>query len=293
MSAYQPIAQRQAYVPVRQLCQVLRVAPAAYYAWQRRRQRPQVEPAWQVAVREAFAYHSQRYGTRRLRAEGQAQGHVVGRWRIRRVLHAYGLRAQQPRSFVPRTTDSDPAVRAAPNRLLGQPAPTVPNRVWVGDITYLPRQGGGWRYLAVWLDRCSRKIVGWDVRDTMSEDLVSEALRRALVVRRPPAGLLVHSDQGSQYTATRFKDLIAKHGALQRMSRRGNCSDNAHAESFWSRFKAELLDGGSFPGLTEARLEISHHIAYYNAERRHSALGYCSPNHFETHLQTTSQLCPA
>ena len=221
MSTYEHVAQRAAYVPVRQLCQVLRVAPAAYYAWRHRRQQPVVEPAWQVAVREAFMHHSQRYGTRRLRAEVQAQAHAVGRWRIRRVLKAHSLRAQQPRSFVPRTTNSDPAVRAAPNRLLGQPAPTAPNRVWVGDITYLPRQGSGWLYLAVWLDRCSRKIVGWDVRDTMPEDLVSEALRRALVVRRPPAGLVVHSDQGSQYTATRFRDLVAQHGALQSMSRRG------------------------------------------------------------------------
>ena len=233
------------------------------------------------------------YGTRRLRAEVKAQGHQVGRWRIRRVLKAHGLRAQQPRSFVPRTTDSEPAVRAAPNRLLGQPAPIAPNRVWVGDITYLPRQGGGWLYLAVWLDRCSRKIVGWDVRDTMPEDLVSKALRRVLVVRRPPAGLVIHSDQSSQYTATRFKALVTKHGAQQSMSRRGNCYNKAHAESFWSRFKAEVLDGGSFPSLAEAKLKISHHIAYYNAERRHSALGYLAPNHFESHLQITSQLCPA
>jgi len=223
--------------------------------------------------------------------EVQAQGHSVGRWRIRRVLKAHGLRAQQPRSLVLRTTDSDPAVRAAPNRLLGQLAPTAPNLVWVGDITYLPRQGDGWLYLAEWLDRCSRKVVGWDVRDTMPEDLVSEALRRALAVRRPPAGLIVHSDQGSQHTATRFKELLVKHGALQSMSRRGNCYDNA--ESFWSRFKTELLDGGRFPGLAEAKLEISHRIAYYNAERRHSALGYLALNHFETHLQTTSQFCPA
>ena len=126
----------------------------------------------------------------------------------------------------------------------------------------------------------------------MPEDLVSEAVRRALAV------LVTHSDQGSQYTATRFKALLTRHGAQQSMSRRGNYYDNAlpgttHAESFWSRFKAELLDGGSFPGLAEAKLEISHHVAYYNAERRHSALGYRAPNHFETHLQTTSQLCPA
>ena len=142
MSVYQYVARRAGQVPVRQLCQVLRVAPAAYYAWQRRQQVPAVEPAWEVAVREAFAYHSQRYGTRRLRVEVQADGHAVGRWRIRRVLKAHGLRAQQPRSFVPRTTDSDPAGRAAPNRLLGQPAPTAPNRVWVGDITYLPAPAG-------------------------------------------------------------------------------------------------------------------------------------------------------
>jgi transposase InsO family protein len=132
-----------------------------------------------------------------------------------------------------------------------------------------------------------------ELRETMPEDLVSEALRRALAVRQPAAGLIVHSDQGSQYTATRFRELVARHHALPSMSRRGNCYDNAHAESFWSRLKTELLDGGSFPGLAEARLEISHYLAYYNAERRHSALGYQSPNHYETHFQTTSQLCPA
>ena len=147
--------------------------------------------------------------------------------------------------------------------MLGQPAPTAPNRVRVGDITYLPHQGSGWLYLAVWLDRCARKVVGWNVRGTRPGDLVSEALRRALAVRRPPSGLVVHSDQGSQYTATRFKDLLAQHGALQSMCRRGNCYNNA--QSFWSRLKAELLDGGSFPGLVEAKLEISHHITYDNA----------------------------
>ena len=135
MSAYQHIAQRQAQVPVRRLRHALHVAPSAYCAWQRRRlPAPEAawEAAWQVGVRTAFKWHSARDGTRRLRAELRAQGHLVGCWRIRRTLAAAGLRAQQPRSFVPRTTDADPNVRAAPNRLLGQPAPTAPNQVWVG-----------------------------------------------------------------------------------------------------------------------------------------------------------------
>lgn len=165
MSTYRYITKRQVRVPVRQLCRVLHVASSAYYARCQRQDQSVPEPAWQAAVRQAFVRHSQRYSARRLRAEVQAEGHSVGRWRIRRLLKAHGLRAQQPRSFMPRTTDSDPALRAAPHRLLGQPAPTAPNRVWVGDITYSPRQGGGWLYLAVWPDRCSRKIVGWDVRD--------------------------------------------------------------------------------------------------------------------------------
>jgi len=132
----------------------------------------------------------------------------------------------------------------------------------------------------------------------MPEDLVSEALRRAPAVRRPRAGRIVHSDQGSQYTTTRFKNLLARHGARQSRSRRGDCYDNALAESFWGRFKAGLLQSRTarrqeLPDLASAKLEISHHIAYYNAERSHSSLGCRSPNHFEKQLQTTSQLCPA
>ena len=177
-------------MPVLQFCQVLRVAPSAYYAWQQHTQLPALKPSGQLAVRRAFARHGQRYGARRLRAEVHAEGHAVGRGRIRRTLAAHGLRAQQTRSFVPLTTDSDPARWAAPNRLLGQPAPTAPNQVWVGDITYLPKQGGGWLCLATWLDRCSRKVVGWDVRESMPEDLVSEALRRALAGRQPAARLV-------------------------------------------------------------------------------------------------------
>jgi putative transposase len=159
---------------------------------------------------------------------------------------------------------------------LAQPLAQLLTRI---QADLLAQTGGGWLYLATWLDRYSRKVVGWDVRESMPEDLVSEALRRALAVHQPAAELLVHSDQGGQYSATTFKALVARHEALQSMSWRGNCYANAHAESFGNRLKTELLDGGSFRNLSEARLEISHYLAYYNAERRHLALGYLAPNH--------------
>lgn len=133
---------------------------------------------------------------------------------------------------MPQTTDSTHGRRVTPNLLLGQPAPTAADQVWVGDITYLPRQSGGWFYLAVWLDRCTRRVVGWHVRTTMPAELVSEALRRALVTRRPAAGLIVHSDQGSQYTADDFQQLLTRHGALASMSRKGNRYDNAQPNPF-------------------------------------------------------------
>ena len=174
VSSYRYIAQRASQLPVRQLCQVLRVAPAAYYNWQRRQQVPAIEPGWQVAVREAFADHSQRYGTHRARPSSPARSRrarPIPTWPCALLLTACS--ASWP--------------------------PTALNRLWVGDTTYLPywvrpRQGGGWLYLAVWLACCSRKIVGWDVGETMPEDLVSEALRQALVVPQPPVGLVVHSD---------------------------------------------------------------------------------------------------
>ncbi len=127
----------------------------------------------------------------------------------------------------------------------------------------------------------------------MPAELVSEALRRVLVVRRPAAGLIVHFDLGSQYTSDDFQQLLTRHKAVASMSRKGNCYDNAHAEAFWSRLKTELLDGGAFPDLETAPLELSAYIAYYNLTRRHSALDYRSPNDFEAHMLTKSQICPA
>ena len=158
---------------------------------------PALGRAWQLAVGPAFQRYGRRYGTRQLRAELQAESHTLGRTRIRRTLAASSVRPQSPRSFVPRTTDSDPVRCLTLNRLPGQPAPTVLNQVRVGDITYLPKRGSNWLHPATWLDRYPRKIVGWGLRGTMPEVLVSEALRWALTVRQAAAGLIIHSDQGS------------------------------------------------------------------------------------------------
>ena len=272
--------------PVQLLCQVLGVSPAGYYQW--RHQRAAAPAPWQAAAQEAFTRHARRYGTRRLRAELRAEGHAVGRYALRTWLRRKGLRALSTRPHRPRTTVADPAAVVAENRLLGQPAPTVPNRVWVGDITYLPLMGGRWCYLATWRDACSRRVVGWHLAAQMPTELVLHALEQALTLRQPAPGLIVHADRGSQYTSAACRARIEAAGALPSFSRPGNPYDNAQAEAGWSTLKTELLPGGSpFASLEEARLEVAHYLdTYFNLDRRHSALGYRSPHQFEHDLKT-------
>jgi transposase InsO family protein len=157
-----------------------------------------------------------------------------------------------------------------------------PHQVFVSDITYLPLAGGRWAYLATWLDLYSRRITGWQVAEMMRAELVIGALRQA-IGRRPPArGLIVHSDRGGQYVDTGFRELLTAYGYRQSMSRAGETYDNAFAESLFSRYKAELLEGGAFRDVAEAQLETFDYIErYYNPLRRHSALGYLSPEQYE------------
>ena len=199
MSRYAFIAACTEPWPVQLLCRVLAVSSAGYYQW---RQRPAATPApWQAAAQAAFARHARRYGTRRLRAELRAEGHMVGRYALRTWLHQQSLRALSTHPQHPRTTMADPAAVVAENRLLDQPAPTAPDRVWVGDITYLPLVGGRWCYLATWRDTCSRRVVGWHLAAQMPTELVLHALEQALTLRQPAPGLIVHTDRGSQYTS--------------------------------------------------------------------------------------------
>ncbi len=235
-------------------------------------------------VDEIFWDNKQRYGSRRISAELNARGIGAGRFRVRRLMKEQGLVAIQPRSFVPKTTVSDNR-RASPN-LLKDASRAEPKSVLVGDITYLPLLGGGWCYLASWQDLVSKRVAGWKVSARMTDDLVIDALDKALLRGSVAVGAIIHTDRGSQYSSLDFRKLLTKHGLRQSMSGRGNCYDNAQAESFWARFKTELLDGGAFRSLDEARSETFSYIeGYYNQSRRHSALGYKSPAEFELHFE--------
>ena len=287
MSRYQFIEQVASTEPVQVLCRVLHVSATGYYQWRRRADRP--TPEWEPAASAAFSRHAQRYGTRRLRAELRAEGHAVGRYALRSWLRRRGLHALSTRPQRPRTTVADPAAVVAENLLLGQPAPTALNQVWVGDITYLPLVGGRWCYLATWRDTCSRRVVGWHLDQHMPTELVLTALEQALTLRQPAPGLIIHADRGSQYTSLACRARIEKAQALASYSRPGNPYDNAQAEAGWSTLKTELLPhGGAFASLEEARLEVAHYLnTYFNLDRRHSALDYRSPHQFERDFLST------
>ena len=285
MSRYQFIEQVATTEPVQVLCRVLHVSTAGYYQWRGRATRP--TPSWEPAASAAFSRHAQRDGTRRLRAELRAEGHAVGRYALRTWLRRRSLRALSTRPQRPRTTVAEPAAVVAENLLLGQPVPTAPNQVWVGDITYLPLVGGRWCYLATWRDTCSRRVVGWHLDIHMPTELVLMALEQALTLRQPAPGLIIHADRGSQYTSAACRTRIEKAQALASYSRPGNPYDNAQAEAGWSTLKTELLpNGGAFASLEEARLEVAYYFdTYFNLDRRHSALGYRSPHQFERDFQ--------
>lgn len=268
------------------LCQVLMVSRSAYYFWlvkkKRLQENDQNNQEMETLIIDTFQQHRRRYGVRRIAAELKEKGIAVGKQKIQRVLQEHGLKAIQPRSFVPRTTQSRHPYPISPNLLLEHDSPTKPNEVWVGDITYIPLAGGGFLYLAVWMDLYSRRIVGWHLEMHMQEALIVEAFKKALRTRKIPKGLMVHSDQGGQYAGKTFRKLLDKKGTLQSMSRADNVYDNAFMEALFSRFKAELLEGGAFQNREDAYTEIFEYMEmYYNTKRKHSALNYQSPVNFE------------
>jgi transposase InsO family protein len=211
----------------------------------------------------------------------------LGRCKVRRLMKEQGLLAISPKRFVPKTTDSRHDGLISPNLLkeAGSGPLSWGERI-VGDITYLPVRDGGWCYLAMFQDKLTRRIVGWKIGERMTAELVTEALRSGLRSGLIKRGAIVHTDRGSQYVSGEYRRLLAQAGLRQSMSGRGNCYDNAQAESFFSRFKTELVEGGVFETAAEARSETFSYIeSYYNRIRRHSGLDYKSPMEYGRELK--------
>ena len=273
--------------PVRQLCRVLGVARSAYYAAQKKAERPRARENVRLGgkARELFEASGRTYGSPRLTVALRRAGEPCGRHRVARLMRRAGLRARQKRRFRPRTTDSCHLCPIAPNRLAERAEPPArPGQVWQADITYVATQEG-WLYVAGVLDACSRKIVGWAADDTMPTALVTRAFERAVQGERPSPGLLHHSDRGSQYASDAYRELLRHHGVVASMSRAGNCYDNARMESFWATMKTELIDGQVYATRAEARSAIFRYIeVFYNRTRLHGALGFYSPVDFERNL---------
>lgn len=273
---------QKACFPVDFMCQQLGVSRSGYYAWKKRpeSERQKADRALAQEVEKVHQESRGRYGSPRVQAELRARGRKVSRKRVARLMGQKGLRARGKRRFV-RTTDSRHTQPVAPNVLERNFSPGQPNCTWATDITYIwTRQG--WLYLAVILDLYSRRVVGWAMSQHIDRHLVLNALDMALKSRRPPRGLLHHSDRGSQYASEDYQQLLAAYGIQCSMSRKGNCWDNAVAESFFSSLKMELVHEADFATHEQARAALFEYIeVFYNRKRRHSSLGYLSPVEFE------------
>jgi transposase InsO family protein len=220
------------------------------------------------------------YGSPRVHEDLQEQGIRCGRKRVARLMRENGIRAKQTRRFKA-TTDSDHNDPVAPNLLDREFQVDVPDRVWVADLTYIWTREG-WLYLAVILDLFSRRVVGWSMSKRITSQLTLEALSVALWSRKPSPGLLHHSDRGSQYTCGDYRDVLDEHGVLCSMSRKGDCWDNAVAESFFKTLKVERVNDRDYWTREEAQSDIIDYIErFYNRKRRHSYLGYVSPVEYE------------
>jgi putative transposase len=265
---------------VNQWCRVLGISRSGLYAARQRRSQPRQACALSVHAKAAFETSGGNYGSRRLSAALRAKGLDVGRHRVRSLMRENGLRARWRRKFV-HTTDSRHEMPVAANVLDRQFRPAQANRAWVCDMTYV-RTRSGWLYLAVVLDLFSRKIVGWAMAPSMPAELVCSALSLAIASRKPAAGLLVHSDRGSQYASQAHTELLTRHGLVGSMSRKGNCWDNAVMERFFLNLKMERVWLGDYANHAEAQADIADYIVnFYNPVRLHSTLGYQSPAQYE------------
>jgi putative transposase len=278
---YAFIQAHQAEFPISLMCAVLKIARSGYYKWlgQPARERDRVNAALTAAIKAAHAASRQTYGSPRIYRELKDHGIPCGRHRVARLMQRAGIVVRRRRAYKV-TTNSNHAHPLAPNVLNRQFSATRPNETWLTDITYIPTREG-WLYLAVVLDVFSRRIIGWALGTTLDQSLALTALRMALVHRRPPSGLLHHSDRGSQYAARPYQRVLKAYQVTVSMSGTGNCYDNAMMESFFATLKAECATD-TYPTRALAKHDIVDYIAvWYNRQRRHSSLDYVSPAAFE------------
>lgn len=279
---------------VRFMCRMLEVSPAGYYRWRGAIEAGpaprEVDDARLIAIlRELSARAWGNPGVRRLRAGLAAVGCHVSHKRVHRLMQVAGLRGRHPRAWK-RTTTHGQAPVGAPDLIGRDFTATGVNQRWCGDITYI-QTWDGWAYLATVIDLHSRTVVGWAVADHMRTSLVTDALMMALTTRRPPPGVIFHSDRGTQYTSAEFADFCSANGIRRSMGRTGVCWDNAVAESFFATYKKELIHTRPWPTLKVVRDTTRTWIRdYYNTTRRHSTLGYLTPLEYEIGYRHINQL---
>jgi putative transposase len=294
VTVFRFVEQEKANHPVRLLCRTLGVSPSGYYAWRDRgpSEHDLADRDLAVRVREAHDRGRGTYGSPRIHAELREAGHRVGRKRVARLMRKQGLAGVRRRRYVT-TTVADRAAAPAPDlveRDFGAPGP---DRLWVADITYLPTRAG-YCYLAVITDAWSRRVVGWSMATGLHTRLITAALDMALARRNPGPGLVHHSDRGCQYTSYAFRQRLREAGIAASMGSRGDCYDNAMAESFFASLETELLDRTTFRPRADARLAVFDYIeAFYNPRRRHSALDYLSPADFERRYRSSQPITAA
>jgi len=290
---YAWIQEQQTEFSVTSLCRILEVSRRGYYEWLGRppRVHPDTEQQLEAKVQQYLAQGRGLYGTRRIKHLLAQEGLRVSRRRIGRVLHQAGLRCKTRRKCKAPTAAGQ-AETVAPNQRNREFTVPTPDTVYVGDIPYLPT-GEGWLYLAVVLALCSRAVVGWSMANHMRAERVIQALAMATYQRQPAAGLLMHTDRGSQYGADSYRQFLTQHGIQPSMSRKGNGWDNAVAESFFHTLKTELISLEDFDTHEQTQTAVFEYIeVFYNRQRCHSANGYLAPLAYEQALKTTEMLCP-
>ena len=275
--------------PIALMCRVLGVSVSGFYAWRKRPEPERAKVDSRLAV-EVAASHKRsrgRYGSPRVHADLRARGVRVGRKRVERLMREQGLQARRRRRFK-KTTDSAHAQPIAPNVLERDFETSAPNEVWVTDVTYVWTDEG-WLYLAAIIDLFARRVVGWAASESNDTTLALAALSMASSRRKPPRGLVHHSDRGSPYASDDYRRALTKLGVVASMSRKGDCWDNAVAESFFATLKAELVDDADYATRAAAIAAIGDYIeSFYNRERRHSHLGYVSPVEYELRTELAS-----